>query len=119
MDSRSAKSRRDSALLRLRSTTGNVRDFEKRGIGFYLSELKVSFRRPIPVSAVKVRILSWLSRLDGSTFVVDFQLMSPSRDSDYSTGSFECRVIDLRSGAPTAIPPWVEELFFEVDGESG
>jgi acyl-CoA thioesterase FadM len=89
--------------------------FEKEGIGFYTTRFESIFLKPILASVSEILITSNVYETDRSLLKIQFQITDLDQKVQFSKGSFDMFVIDLKTQKPVReIPETMKALIWET-----
>lgn len=102
-----------SRLLFLERDLGySLEKLTAAGFAFYLRKATQNFRVPI-VGLQRIMIKSFVSKAEGSLFVIDFDIQNEKQTKTHASGQLEYVVVDMKTQRPTSAPDWLTALFFK------
>ncbi|MBI4406075.1 MAG: acyl-CoA thioesterase [Deltaproteobacteria bacterium] len=96
----------------LEKTIGvNSAELIKQGVGFFLVNSNITYRKPIKGST-EVTVKSWVSSIEGPLLFVDFAIEGQN-GTVFSNGVLQFVVMNLKTGQKQECPKEVEYLLWE------
>ena len=86
-------------------------DFIKKGVGFFMTESRVEYRRSIN-GVQRLTVSSFVSRVEDNYKFVSFSIKSHDQSRTFCTGELKFAIMDLTTMKTQPMPDWVMAYFF-------
>ena len=91
-----------------------IDEYIKKGLGFFISNTNINYKRPILGGQNRIRVRSHITSVDRAKVTARFEILSTQNDVVHCEGTFEFFCVDMKTGRPTNLPEWTLPYFFET-----
>ena len=88
----------------------SMQTFLEKGLGWYVKEFHIHYKRSLGLGDAFV-VRTWVEALKLRSAEVCFEILKHPQQTLCCQGRSSYTLIDLETGRPQALPPWVKEVF--------